>query len=370
MRRPEPCEAGQLLFAGFEGPAIPADLSRLVAEGRVGGVVLFRRNFADAAQARALVAELHALAPHATPLVVAVDEEGGRVQRLRDWWTMWPPVRRLGDAGDPALTRAFGRALGLELAELGIDLDLAPVVDVDAGDGDPELAVIGDRSFSGDARVVAEHTRAFVAALQAEGVAACAKHFPGHGGTATDSHRELPRMAAELDDLRSRDLAPFRAAVETGVAAVLVGHLLFPRIDPERPALLSHHLLALLREELGFDGVVLSDDLDMHAVREHGRLAEQVQRALGAGVDVFLVGRDTSARREVLRALESAPPACLAPALARLARLKERYAGGRRSGGAGPPYPSHHALAARIDPHWGPEAFARVVARLRSSGAV
>jgi beta-N-acetylhexosaminidase len=339
-------EPGQLLFAGFEGPAVPDDLAELIRAGRVGGVVLFARNVADPDLARDLVGTLHALAPAAAPLVVAIDQEGGRVQRLRAPWTVWPPARRLGEAGSVDATRAVASALGTELAALGIDLDFAPVVDVDTNPANP---VIGDRSFSADPGVVARHAAVFIEALQEAGVAACAKHFPGHGDTVTDSHETLPRLPHDLARLEAVELPPFRAAVVAGVASVMVAHIVFEAIDPERPATLSPPVLGMLRRGIGFDGLVFSDDLDMKAVAGRFDPEAIVRDGLAAGIDAFLACRDPERRRAVLRALEAAPARLLEPSLRRMDALKRRFAGGRRvTLAGGPPYPAHQALAGRL----------------------
>jgi beta-N-acetylhexosaminidase len=337
---------GQLLFAGFEGTRPPPALRALIAAARVGGVVLFRRNFEDVEQARALVAELHACAPPELPLIVAIDEEGGRVQRLRDWWTAWPPMRRLGERDDPALTTAMAQALGRELADVRIDLSFAPVVDVDTNPANP---VIGDRSFGRTPELVARHATAFIAGLQAAGVAACAKHFPGHGDTAIDSHVALPVLAHDLARLRAVELPPFAAAIRAGVASVMTAHVLLPAVDPDEPATLSARALGLLRHELGYDGLVFSDDLDMEAVARRHTPAELARRAIAAGVDVLLACRDPERQAGVLAALEAAPAATLAPALARLASFKQRYGGGRHGRDSSPPYEAHQRLAARIE---------------------
>jgi len=336
---------GQLLFAGFEATEIPPPLREGIARGRIGGVVLFRRNLASLEQARALVAELHGLAPAEAPLVVAVDEEGGRVQRLREWLTPWPAMRRLGERDDPTLTAALGQALGRELADLGIDLDFAPVVDVDTNPANP---VIGDRSFARDPAAVARHACAFLAALQAEGVAACAKHFPGHGDASVDSHLALPVLAHDLARLRVVELPPFRAVIAAGVASVMTAHVLLPAVDADEPATLSQRALALLRDELAYEGLVFSDDLDMHAVSERHPPRELARRALDAGVDVLLACRDAARQEGLLAGLEALPRERLARPLARLAAFKARFGGGRRAGGVAPDYAAHAALAAQL----------------------
>lgn len=339
---------GQLLFVGFEGTRVPNELAARIAEGRLGGVVLFARNVESAAQLRALVRELHAPAPEDLPLLLAVDQEGGRVQRLRAPWTIWPPMRAVGDRDDAELTRAVAAALAQELLDAGIGLDFAPVADVATQPFNP---VIGDRSFGATPDRVARHTRAFVGGLQEGGVAACAKHFPGHGDTTCDSHFELPRLSHDLSRLHRVELPPFRAAIEAGVASVMTAHIVFSALDPVRPATLSPAVLRLLREDLGFEGVVFSDDLEMRAVADTLPIRDRVLGALGAGVDALLVCSDQTLWQEALATLEAAPAAVVAEPLRRVRALKQRFAYVARAHAftdAAPPYTAHQALAARI----------------------
>jgi beta-N-acetylhexosaminidase len=338
-------QPGQLLFAGFEGTRLPADLAALVGAGRVGGVVLFTRNVESPAQLRALADELHARAPADAPLTLAIDQEGGRVQRLRTPWTEWPPMRRLGERGAPAETEALAGALGRELADLRIDLDFAPVVDVDTN---PRNPVIGDRSFSREPVEVARHAVAFVRALQAQGVAACAKHFPGHGDTSLDSHHDLPRVEHDLDRLGRVELPPFQAVAAAGVASMMTAHVSLPRLDPRVPATLSPHVLALLRDELRYDGLLFSDDLEMRAIADRFEPAGAACAALAAGVDALLVCRRADVRDAVLAALESAPDRLVETGLARMHAFKRRFAGGRQGGAGAPPYAAHRELATRL----------------------
>jgi beta-N-acetylhexosaminidase len=336
---------GQLLFVGFEGGELPTDLAELVGLGRVGGVVLFDRNVQDPVQLRALVNALHANAPPGSPLTVAIDQEGGRVQRLRRPWTEWPPMRRVGQRDRPDETRELGRALAGELADLGIDLDFAPVVDVDTNPGNP---VIGDRSFARTPGAVARHGAAFIEGLQTGGVGACAKHFPGHGDTHLDSHLALPRVDYDLERLRSVELPPFRAAAEAGVASMMTAHVVVARLDPELPATLSPAALELLRDEIGFDGLVFGDDLEMAAVADHFSPRDSVRRALEAGCDALLVCRRTDLRDEVLATLEALPDRLLENAARRMTGFKARYAGGRHSCDGAPPYAEHAELRDRL----------------------
>ena len=338
-------QPGQLLFCGFDGTEMPDDLARLIAAGRVGGVILFARNLESPSQVRSLTAALRARAPDDAPLLVAIDQEGGRVQRLREPWTEWPPMRRVGDFQDTAVTRRVAGALARELRDLGIALDFAPVVDVDTN---PENPVIGDRSFGSDPSRVSEHTAHFIAAMQEAGVAACAKHFPGHGDTKSDSHVELPSLAHSLARLREVELPPFEAAVRAGVASIMTAHVRFPALDPDRPATLSPSVMGLLREDLAYDGVVFSDDLEMQAVADHHSPDSLVTGCLEAGVDALLVCRSAPLRDEILALLERAPDASIERPLTRVAALKARFPAGPSPGGGKPPYPAHRKLAQRV----------------------
>jgi beta-N-acetylhexosaminidase len=338
-------QPGQLLFAAFEAHDVPPDLADLIRAGRVGGVTLFARNISSFEKTRRLIEELHALAPAGAPLCVAIDQEGGRVQRLRDPWTLWPPMRRLGERGDLTETEAVARALARELADLGIDLDFAPVADVDSNPANP---VIGDRSFSRDPERVAAHVAAFTRALQDSGVAACAKHFPGHGDTCEDSHLALPRIDCDLARLESLEFVPFRAAIHAGVASMMTAHIVVSGLDADYPATLSPAALACLRGALGYDGLVFSDDLEMAAVAKHFDPRETIARSLAAGVDAFLACRSAELRDTVLGALEAAPRASLEAPLRRMAEFKRRHAGGRARTSGAPPYPEHRALAERL----------------------
>jgi beta-N-acetylhexosaminidase len=323
--------AGQRLLIGLHGYAVSADLRRLVAELRPAGFVLFARNVAEPAQVRELNRELASLVDPAAPALLAVDQEGGRVQRVREPATRWPPMRAVGRAHDH--TAAVATALGRELHAMGFNLNFAPVADVDSN---PENPIIGDRAFDSDPDRVAAHVAAFVRAQQEAGVIACAKHFPGHGDTRTDSHLELPVVERPEPELRRVELPPFRAAVEAGVGTVMTAHVVFEAIDPGVPATLSSVIVPRwLRGELGFEGVVFSDDLEMKAVRGRYDADEQVLRATEASVDVLLCCDRVDVQVEVFEALVRAQEA--RPDQDRLARdavnrvraLRERFLLGR-----------------------------------------
>jgi beta-N-acetylhexosaminidase len=350
-------QPGQLLFVGFQGTTVPGSLARWIAAGKVGGVILFKRNFEEGepGQARRLCAALHACAPADAPLLIAIDQEGGRVQRLRAPWTSWPPMRQVGAVNDLEGTAALGRALAVELRALGIGLNFAPVVDVDTNPANP---VIGDRSFGRTPALVAAHAAALISGMQGGGVAACAKHFPGHGDTTSDSHLELPRLDHDLERLRAIEMAPFVAAARCGVASVMTAHVLFPRLDRARPATLSPPIMALLREEIGYDGAVFSDDLEMKAVADHFSVRDRALGPLEAGCDALLVCSQADLAEETIRLLERAPDRLLEAPLRRIGALKSSYARapegalrdeeGAPVAAAGPPYPAHAVLAAQL----------------------
>jgi beta-N-acetylhexosaminidase len=273
-------------MASFAGPTLPAWVRQRLDDG-VGSICLFGSNVASAGQLAALTSDLHDCAPD---VLVATDEEGGDVTRLHmREGSPHPGNAALGTTDDLALTAAVARAIGRELAAAGVDLDLAPVVDINSNPANP---VIGVRSFGADPALVARHTVAYVEGLQAAGVAACAKHFPGHGDTAVDSHLALPTVDVSPDLLRARELVPFAAAVSAGTIAVMTSHVLVPAVDAERPATLSAAVLSLLRHELGFGGLLVSDALDMQgASGGRGEPAAAVL-ALAAGCDLLCLGAD------------------------------------------------------------------------------
>jgi len=288
------------ILPGFEGTRAPAWVLRRAAEG-LGGVVLFARNVDSRAQLAALTGELHRARPE---LVVAIDEEGGEVTRLEArTGSSYPGNLALGAAGDLALTRDVAGALGCELAESGIDLNLAPVADINSN---PQNPIIGARSFGSDANSVARHTAAWIDGMQSSGVAACAKHFPGHGDTSTDSHLEMPVVN---EDPHVRALAPFAAAIAHGVQAVMSAHIVVPGIDSE-PATASRRVMqGLLRDELGFEGLAITDGLEMRGFSGVSGIGEDAVRAISAGCDALCIGgglADESVVAEIVEALTGA----------------------------------------------------------------
>ncbi|MEV4554967.1 glycoside hydrolase family 3 protein [Nonomuraea wenchangensis] len=332
--------ADAVLFPGFAGRTPPDWLRRRLGEG-LAGVALFSRNIADPSQLAGLTAALRA----ENPLVlVGTDEESGEVTRLEvAGGSSRPGAYALGVVDDEALTEAVARDLGADLARAGITIDFAPSADVNAN---PDNPVIGLRAFGSEPELVARHTRAFVRGLQAAGVAACAKHFPGHGDTSVDSHHGVPVVAGDgVEDA----LLPFREAIKEGVRTVMTGHLLVPSYDAELPATLSPKLLTgLLREELGFDGVIVTDGIEMAAVSGAYGIGGAAARAIAAGADAICVGgerADEATAVEIRDAIAAAvtggllPEERLADAARRVRELATWAAassGGSLDGASGP----------------------------------
>ncbi|WP_036507292.1 glycoside hydrolase family 3 N-terminal domain-containing protein [Nocardioides sp. URHA0020] len=314
----------------FAGTTLPADYAELLAEG-LGGVCYFGSNTAGGPGA---VAELSAAIRAANPrAVIAVDEEGGDVTRLHalDGSPVLGPAA-LGAADDLSLTRDTGRAIGSELAAAGINLDFGPVADVNSN---PDNPVIGTRSFGTAPAPVAAHVAAWVTGLQEAGVAACAKHFPGHGDTAQDSHLELPTVDADLATLTDRELVPFVAAVDVAIASIMTSHIVVPAVDAELPGTLSAPVLGLLRDRLGYDGVIVSDALDMAGASAGRGIPEAAVLSLAAGADLLCIGSEKSAAlvRETQDAIVTAVHAGrlsrerLEDAAARIDRMLDDLAG-------------------------------------------
>ena len=329
MQRDRRRHVGQLMLAGFRGHSIPVELRSLARDFDLGGVVLFARNVVEPAQVADLAREAAELSRSA-PVWVAIDQEGGRVQRVKAPLTIWPAAAALGRADDIELTRRFARALAREVRAMGITFDFAPVLDVLTHKDNP---AIGDRSLSSDPAVVARHGVALMRALQQEGLPACAKHFPGHGDASVDSHEDLPVVDASPDRLEHVEWVPFRAAIDAGIDAVMSCHLLVPSLDEQSPATLSSEVITnRLRGQLGFGGLVLTDDMDMKAISLRFEPGEAAARAIAAGCDGVLqcggdLDRVHAALEGIVRAIEgeTLPTTRIDEALARHAELKARY---------------------------------------------
>jgi beta-N-acetylhexosaminidase len=299
--------AGQLLVVGYAGLEPPPELAAAIAAGERAGVILFRRNIspgiAGLAALQGVTAALAGSSPAELPLLIAIDEEGGRVARLGPPALALPPMRRLAAAGDLALVERVACAVGRELRSLGVTMNFAPVVDVDTN---PDNPIIGDRAFSHDPLQVTEYAGAYLRGLREGGVASCLKHYPGHGDTLLDSHLALPTVAHGRARLEAVELEPFRrlAAIAD---SMMTAHVLYPALDPSHPATVSTLIATeLLRGTLGFGGVLFSDDLEMRAMDGLGGFGASALAAVRAGCDLLLVCSRGDAQAEVHEALTSA----------------------------------------------------------------
>jgi beta-N-acetylhexosaminidase len=339
--------AGQLFMVGIPGPALDPGTEAFLREYTPGGVILFKRNARTAAQIRRLTAAVRALGAGPPPLL-AIDHEGGRVDRLPRPFTHFPAAAQVALAGGAQAAREVGRAMGRELAAVGIDLDFAPVLDVATN---PRNRVVGDRAFGATPGAVARCGVAFARGLLDAGVVPCGKHFPGHGHTTGDSHLVLPRDRRPRRELVAGNLPPFEAAIRARLPALMTSHVVYPALD-DRPATLSRAICHdLLRRRLGFTGTLFSDDLEMQAVARRRRPERTAVAALAAGCDMLLVcaSLDLAARciESVARALTRgrlAPPDAVR-SLARIERLRRLAPTSRATRLT---WPRHAALARRL----------------------
>ena len=309
-------EIGRLLWIGFEGTQLDDHLRSVLAAGDAGGVTLFRRNLpvldsgegTDLAALRRLNDQLHEAGRAAgDELLISVDQEGGRVQRIQAPVSHYPPMFSLASLPDAAAAQRaeeLGRKMAGQLCAWGFDIDFAPVLDVHTNSANP---IIGDRAFSDQPEAAALRALAFARGLHAGGVLSCGKHFPGHGDTATDSHLSLPRLDHSMSRLRKVELLPFVRAIEARLPMIMTAHVVCAALDESVPATLSPRVITgLLREELGYQGVVVSDDLDMKAVADNFGVGDAAVAAIDAGCDVLLLCRNRDHQEEARTALHKA----------------------------------------------------------------
>ncbi len=313
---------------GFDGTAVSPEWAEVQAEYKPGGMILFARNLKDPAQIVELTNGLQARSPH-FPLLIAIDQEGGRVSRLPAGFTIFPPCGLIGACRSEELAYAAASITAAELRAVGINMNMAPVLDVHSN---PDNPIIGDRAYGTEPQLVATLGLAAIRGLQGKGVVACGKHFPGHGDTSKDSHKELPVVQASVDQLLERELPPFHFAIANGLAALMTAHVLYPALDAQRPATLSPTILTgLLREQWGFDGVIVTDDLEMHAISDHHGVGDAAVQSFLAGADLLLICKDRSraitAMDAVRKAVENGviSPDRLAASVRRLTALKQTF---------------------------------------------
>lgn len=325
-------KVGQFLMIGFKGRSLNQKTKELIKNFYIGGVILFEDNLADQHQTTSLCRELQEISksfPDKIPLFIAVDQEGGRVSRLKDFIPPFPSARLLGKIGSIDLVKSYFKRAARELKLVGINMNLAPVLDIDTNQKNP---IIGDRSFGKEPDIVVKMGLAAVEALHKEGIITTAKHFPGHGDTAKDSHLTLPKLNHNLIRLKNIELKPFIAAIHHLVDAIMTAHVVYKGIDPEYPATLSKKIIYdLLRKELKFKGVVISDDLVMKGITESYNIEEAAVLAKNAGIDILLISQHSKNQLKVFERLISSiekkeiPLRIIDKSLKRILKLKERY---------------------------------------------
>ena len=300
-------KVGQLIMVGFDGTQASDTIEAYIRERFVGGVVLFSRNIETPQQTAELTNELQRLAgatARQIPLFIGIDQEGGWVIRLKEAATVLPGNMALGATDSTELAERAGEVTALELAAVGVNLNFAPVMDVN---NNPDNPVIDRRSFGGSPELVSRLGVPYIRGLQRNGVLATAKHFPGHGDTTVDSHFDLPTVNHDRERIHALELQPFRAAIDADVAAIMTAHIVYPTFDPDRPATLSPTILTdLLRKQLGFDGLLITDDMEMKAIDDRYRSGEAAVMAVEAGADIVMVLWTPAKQLEVFDALLSA----------------------------------------------------------------
>jgi beta-N-acetylhexosaminidase len=318
---------GQMFVVSVGGTEPDYYIEKMVKERNIGGMILFGYNMKSEGQTRSLVCRLQKLSIRtepALPLLVAVDQEGGDIASV-PWVEPEPAAAEVGRGGDPGEARRIAARMGRQLLRAGINTDFAPVVDTGYG------AAIGNRSFGEDPELVARMGAAAVRGFEEAGVVSAAKHFPNHGSATSDSHVDLPVVRHDGKRLRAHDLPPFEAAIDAGVPMVMVGHLVYPAIDSERPASLSREAMNMLRGDLGFDGVVVTDDLAMAGATGGGSVADAAVEAVGAGADLLIISsapqEQADAYDAVVRAVRSGkiPRSRIEESVERVLGVKDRY---------------------------------------------
>ena len=342
---------GQMFMIGFDGCKVSKELMDIVQHYNIGGVILFSRNINDPIQLANLCNDLQNLSPD-TPLFLSVDQEGGRVSRLKEPFTQFPPAGILGEIFEKELgeikkegkdstefsyekyktvelVHDLGGILARELRSVGINMDLAPVLDVNTN---PDNPVIGDRSFGADPYVVSTLGNAFIKGLQENGVIPTGKHFPGHGDTELDSHKQLPVVKHNIKRLKGIELKPFMEAIGKGLEAIMTAHVLYPAWDISMPATLSKRILkGLLRKKLGFKGLIISDDMEMGAIAQNYPIGEATVNAIKAGIDIILIGNNIGKQKKAVQSILEAidegklSEARIEESIKRIIEVKNKY---------------------------------------------
>jgi len=295
---------GQMIFAGVSGTTMDTGAQKLINQLHVGGIIFYKNNFENPTQTVELVNQIKAENSSNIPLFLGVDQEGGRVIRLPGALTNFPPNKQIGEVNNSEFSYKIGRLLGYELKEFGLNLDFAPVLDINSNPNNP---VIGDRSFGNNLEIVSKLGIETMKGIQSQKVIPTIKHFPGHGDTSVDSHLELPIVNKTLKELMKLELIPFKRAMDEGAEVVMVAHMLIPKLDKNNPASMSKVVMTdVLRKQLGFTGVIITDDMTMGAIVEHFDIGKAAVESVKAGSDIILVGHGYDNVDKIQSALKSA----------------------------------------------------------------
>lgn len=298
---------GQKMIIGISGRVLLQEEKQFIRDYAIGGVILFARNLESPAQIHSLCSEIQSLKndhPQKVPLFIGIDMEGGRVHRLKPPFTQWPAVKLLGDLGSPNMAFAMAFAMGQELKSVGINLNFSPSLDILTN---PSNTVIGDRSAGESSELVAKIGSGLIRGFTKSGILACAKHFPGHGNTLIDSHEDLPVEPRSLSELMDRELIPFKRAFKSGLDMVMSSHILFDSIDAKYPVTLSKIFCQdILKKDLRFRGLLVTDDLDMGALKKHFAKPEIAVLATQAGADILLYCNEPESPQIAIEAIEKA----------------------------------------------------------------
>lgn len=320
---------GQMVLAGISGTTMNDNDKKLIDQFHVGGIIFYKRNFETPEQTVRLVNQLKAGNRSDLPLFLGVDQEGGKVTRLPGGLVNFPPNKQIGQENDPEFSYKVGALLGQEVKEFGLNLNFAPVLDINSN---PKNPVIGDRSFGNNSEIVSELGIQTMKGMESQSVIPTVKHFPGHGDTSVDSHLELPIVNKSLKELKNLELIPFERAIEQGADVVMVAHILLPELDETNPASMSKAVMTdLLRKQLGFTGVIITDDMTMGAITEHFDIGKAVIESVKAGSDIILVGHEYSNVVKIISSLKTAvqhgdiSEQRLNESMERIIQLKKKY---------------------------------------------
>ncbi|ASV70227.1 beta-N-acetylhexosaminidase [Cytobacillus kochii] len=295
---------GQMILAGVSGTTMDANANKLISQFHVGGIIFYKYNFETPTQVIQLVNQLKVGNSSSLPLLLGADQEGGRVTRLPGGLVNFPPNKQIGQVNNPEFSYKVGTLLGHELKEFGLNLDFAPVLDINSNPNNP---VIGDRSFGNNAEVVSKLGIQTMKGIQSQNVITTIKHFPGHGDTSVDSHLDLPIVNKSLKELKELELIPFERAINNGSDVVMVAHILLPQLDKTNPSSMSKSVMTdLLRKQLGFTGVIITDDMTMGAITEHYDIGKAAVESVKAGSDIILVGHDYNNVVKIISSLKAA----------------------------------------------------------------